>query len=66
MKDLKFIELLTDTIYYPFKNEIVELSTLTEKEPLQLRVTTNLESASTIPDPTLDLPALLQADQAYY
>ena len=34
MKDLKIIELLTDTIYYPFKHEFVELKLLTKEEPL--------------------------------
>ena len=38
MKDLKIIELLTDIIYYPFKNEIVALKLLTKDEPQQLRV----------------------------
>ena len=42
MKDLKIIELLTDIIYYPFKNEIVALKLLTKDEPQQLRVSSTI------------------------
>ena len=38
MKDLKIIELLTDVIYYPFKNDLINLKTLHKDEPDQLRV----------------------------
>jgi len=32
MKDFRFLELLTDIIYYPFKNEMFNISDLTTED----------------------------------
>lgn len=32
MKDFRFLEILTDIIYYPFKNEVFNISDLTNED----------------------------------